>query len=72
MVLLCELVLLLMCSSVESYDRIASLQYSQKHDRLLHSAPFRVLIGPNYDKYMEWGFVDGSVRFFATDSKKVK
>ncbi|KAL9099060.1 MAG: hypothetical protein Q9187_009555 [Circinaria calcarea] len=26
---------------------------------------------PNYDKYMEWGFTDGSVRFYTADSKKL-
>ena len=55
----------------EANDRIASLQYSLKHDRLLYSGPFRLNIGPAYDKYMEWGFVDGSIRFFTADTKKV-
>jgi hypothetical protein len=26
---------------------------------------------PHHDKYMEWGYADSSIRFFATDSKKV-
>lgn len=26
---------------------------------------------PDYNKYMEWGFFDGSVRFYAADSGKV-
>ena len=56
---------------LETGDRISSLQYSQKHDRLICSGPFRVNIGPAYDKFMEWGFIDSSVRFFASDSKKM-
>lgn len=44
---------------------------SMKQDRLLCAAPLRLNIPPNYDKYMEWGFFDGSVRFYSTDSRKV-
>ena len=55
---------------LERGDRIASLLYSPKHDRILSAGPFRLNIPPRYDKYMEWGFVDNGVRFFATDSKK--
>ncbi len=55
----------------ESHERVASLIFSWKHERLLCSAAFRLNIPPNYDKYMEWGFADGSVRFYAADSRKV-
>lgn len=56
---------------IETHDRIAYLQYSPKHEKLICSAPFRLNIGPAYDKYMEWGFIDGSVRFYAADTKKL-
>lgn len=56
---------------IETHDRIAYLQYSSKHERLISSAPFRLNIGPAYEKYMEWGFIDGSVRFYAADTKKL-
>ncbi|KZF23043.1 beach-domain-containing protein [Xylona heveae TC161] len=55
----------------ESNERVASLLFSPKHDRLLCSAAFRLNVPPNYDRYMEWGFSDESVRFFSTDSKKL-
>lgn len=42
-----------------------------KHERLLCTAAFRLNVPPNYDKYMEWGFSDGSVRFYSSDNKKV-
>lgn len=44
---------------------------SMKNDRLLCAAPLRLNIPPNYDKYMEWGFFDGSVRFYSADSRKI-
>ncbi|WEW56011.1 beige protein-like 1 [Emydomyces testavorans] len=55
---------------LDTQERVASLSFSVKHDRLLCSAAFRLNIPPNYDKYMEWGFSDNSIRFFATDSRK--
>ena len=27
---------------------------------------------PEYEKYMEWGFVDNGVRFYQADSRKVR
>ena len=56
---------------LESGDRVASLVFSHKHDRLLCAAPFRLNISPDYDKYVEWGFVDDSVRFYQAESRKV-
>lgn len=55
----------------ENHDRISSLSYSWKHDRVLSSNPFRLNMGPVYDKYMEWGYIDGSVRFYSAESRKV-
>ncbi|KAI9801080.1 MAG: hypothetical protein M1833_002948 [Piccolia ochrophora] len=56
---------------LESGERVASLLYSAKHDRLLCSAAFRLNIPPTYDKYMEWGFSDNSVRFYSSDGRKL-
>ena len=56
---------------LEVHDRIASLQFSMKHNQLLSAGTFRIHIGPAFDKYMEWGFIDDSVRFFITDTKKL-
>lgn len=50
-------------------EQVSSL--SMKHDRLLCAPPLRLNIPPAYDKYMEWGFADGSVRFYSADSRKV-
>ena len=56
---------------LESGERVSSLLFSRKQDRLLCSAAFRLNIPPHYDKYMEWGFADGSVRFYSADSRKL-
>ncbi|KAF2134921.1 beach-domain-containing protein [Dothidotthia symphoricarpi CBS 119687] len=56
---------------LEANDRIASLNYIARSDKLLCSAPFRHNIPPLYDRYMEWGFTDGSVRFYDSHSKKL-
>ncbi|RYP22664.1 hypothetical protein DL765_001514 [Monosporascus sp. GIB2] len=55
---------------LESRERVASLTYSPKLDRLLCSSPFRVNLPPYFDKYVEWGFSDNSVRFFFTENRK--
>lgn len=55
---------------LETEERVASLSYSWKSDKLLCSGAFRINIPPNYDIYMEWGFSDNSVRFYAAESRK--
>ncbi|RMZ83629.1 hypothetical protein DV738_g1137, partial [Chaetothyriales sp. CBS 135597] len=55
---------------LESEERVASMVYSWRADRLLCSGAFRLYIPPHYDNYMEWGFSDNSLRFYAADSRK--
>ncbi|KAJ5165433.1 Concanavalin A-like lectin/glucanase subgroup [Penicillium coprophilum] len=50
-------------------ERVATL--SMKQDRLLCTAALRLNVPPAYDYYMEWGFFDGSVRFYAADTRKL-
>ncbi|KAH6689509.1 WD repeat and FYVE domain-containing protein [Plectosphaerella plurivora] len=54
---------------LESHDRVASLIYVPKLDRLLCASPFRLNMPP-YDKWLEWGYADNSVRFFFSDNRK--
>lgn len=56
---------------LDARDRIASLNYIQKSDKLLCSAPFRHNLPPHFNVYMEWGFTDGSVRFYDSQSKRL-
>jgi WD40 repeat protein len=56
---------------LEARDRISSLNYLSKGDKLLASAPFRHNLPPHYNVYMEWGFTDGSVRFYSSTSKQL-
>jgi beige protein homolog 1 len=55
---------------LDSHERVASLIYSQKLDRLLCATPFRLNLPPYYDKYLEWGYADNSVRFFFSDNRR--
>ncbi|KFY47299.1 hypothetical protein V494_00054 [Pseudogymnoascus sp. VKM F-4513 (FW-928)] len=55
----------------EHPDKITSLTYAPKLDRLLCGTAFRLNMPSLFDKYMEWGFADNSVRFYAADSKKL-
>ncbi|KAI1996119.1 beige protein-like 1 [Ophidiomyces ophidiicola] len=56
---------------LDSQERVASLSFSTKLDRLLCSAALRLNIPPSYEKYMEWGFSDNSVRLYSADSRKL-
>ncbi|KAK8230622.1 hypothetical protein HDK90DRAFT_328482 [Phyllosticta capitalensis] len=56
---------------LDSRERVASLTHHPKQDRILCSAALRINVPPVYDRYMEWGFTDGSVRFYSTDSKRL-
>ncbi|KAI1343588.1 hypothetical protein F5Y15DRAFT_237193 [Xylariaceae sp. FL0016] len=55
---------------LESRERVASLIHSSKLDRLLCSSPFRLNLPPFFDKFLEWGYADNSVRFFYTENRK--
>ncbi|KKK27131.1 Beige/BEACH domain protein [Aspergillus rambellii] len=50
-------------------EQVSSL--CMRQDRLLCTAALRLNIPPYYDKYMEWGFFDGSVRFYSADNRKL-
>ncbi|SPJ74951.1 probable beige protein homolog [Fusarium torulosum] len=54
---------------LESHERVASLMYAPKLDRLLCASPFRLNFPP-YDKFLEWGYADNSIRFFFSDNRK--
>nr|ACN54332.1 beige/BEACH domain protein [Epichloe festucae] len=54
---------------LESHERVASLVYAPKLDRLLCASPFRLNFAP-YDKFLEWGYADNSIRFFFSDNRK--
>ncbi|KAJ5947666.1 hypothetical protein N7466_000681 [Penicillium verhagenii] len=56
-------------SLLDIEERVNTL--SMKQDRLLCTAALRLNVPPMYDQYMEWGFFDGSVRFYSTDSRKL-
>ncbi|KAK3694287.1 hypothetical protein B0T22DRAFT_369668 [Podospora appendiculata] len=55
---------------LESHERVSSLIYAPKLDRLLCASPLRLNLPPQYDKFLEWGYADNSVRFFFSDNRK--
>ncbi|OQD88103.1 hypothetical protein PENANT_c004G00045 [Penicillium antarcticum] len=56
-------------SLLDIEERVSNL--SMKQDRLLCTAALRLNVPPTYEYYMEWGFFDGSVRFYATDTRRL-
>jgi hypothetical protein len=55
----------------ECQERVTSLIYSPKIDRLLCTTALRLNLPPHFDKHLTWGFADNSVRFYFNDSKKL-
>ncbi|KAF8460336.1 hypothetical protein BDZ91DRAFT_739593 [Kalaharituber pfeilii] len=55
---------------LENGERVQSLVYSQKTERIIASIGFRLTVPPKHDKYMEWGYTDSSLRFYHAESKK--
>ncbi|KAH8907910.1 beach-domain-containing protein [Coniochaeta sp. PMI_546] len=55
---------------LESHERVSSLIYAPRLDRLLCASPFRLNLPPQYDKFLEWGYADNSVRFFFSDNRR--
>lgn len=55
----------------EYHSAICELEYAHKQQRLLCCGPWRSFMSAAYNIVLEWGYVDGSVRFFASESKKV-
>ena len=55
----------------ESSKPISSLHWSVKTQKLSSSGPSRIVLGPTFDKYVEWGFFDGSVRFYVANGHRV-
>ena len=51
-------------------DRIGALLWHPRLERPLPAAPLRVHVPPALDKYVEYGFADGSVRFFAAEGRR--
>ncbi|CAL3970976.1 unnamed protein product [Diplocarpon coronariae] len=55
---------------LESQERVCNLIYSPKLDRLLSATAFRLNLPPYYDKFLEWGFADNSIRFHYNESRR--
>ena len=55
----------------ETPDRVGNLLWHPKLDRVIYANPFRVYVPPSYDKYVEFGFADVSLRFYGTESRKL-
>ncbi|KAK8075025.1 hypothetical protein PG997_009688, partial [Apiospora hydei] len=56
---------------LESHERVASLIYSPKLDRLLCSSPFRLNLPRSLTSIWNGGYADHSIRFYFTENRKV-
>jgi len=56
---------------LEVRDQITQLELIPKSQRLAHSGSYQSYHPPSFHTYVEWGNVDGSLRFYKADSSKV-
>lgn len=55
----------------ESDQKITDLTFSPTQERLLYSSPCKINMLPNCDRYLQWDFVDNSIRFFSANTKRL-
>ena len=56
---------------LEAPERIAHILWDAKREKLVCSGALKVNAPPFYDKYLEWGLVDGGIRFHNADNHKL-
>ena len=56
---------------VDSEEKIADVIFSATQERLLCSAPNTLHMPPKYDRYVQWGYADHSLRFFSAHTKRL-
>ena len=56
---------------LKTNEKVATLTYSPMQERLLCSAPGKLNVSTNSDRYLQWGFADHSIRFFSSHSKRL-
>lgn len=56
---------------LENGERVQSLVYSQKTEKIVASAGLWLTVPSKHEKYMEWGFTDASVRFYHSENNKL-
>ncbi|KAK6359872.1 hypothetical protein TWF696_001001 [Orbilia brochopaga] len=56
---------------LDTREKVQQICYSYRQTKVVPSSEFRIHIGPAFDKYLEWGYSDGGVRFYDAESRKM-
>jgi hypothetical protein len=56
---------------IQTGERVADLSFSRTEKTLLACGPLRRNIPPAFDRFVQWGFTDNSLRFFALSSGRL-
>lgn len=55
----------------ECNEPVNGLAWSPKLEKITYSTPTKLNLPPHGERYLDWGFVDGSIRVFQSEPKKV-
>ncbi|EPS37931.1 hypothetical protein H072_8465 [Dactylellina haptotyla CBS 200.50] len=56
---------------LDTREKVQQISFSYRQSKVVPSSEFRIYIGPAFDKYLEWGYCDGGVRFFDAENRKM-
>jgi WD40 repeat protein len=56
---------------IQTGERVADLTFSRTEKTLLACGPLRRNVPPAFDRFVQWGFTDNSLRFFALSSGRL-
>src|SRR5690606_36352694 len=55
----------------ECKEPVSSLTWSTKQEKVIYSSPTKLNVPPHGEKFLDWGFVDGSIRLYNSEPRKV-
>ncbi|RVD82445.1 uncharacterized protein DFL_006872 [Arthrobotrys flagrans] len=56
---------------LDTREKVQQIDWSHRTSKVVPSSEFRIYISPVFDKYLEWGYSDGGVRFYDAESRRM-
>ncbi|KAK6542611.1 hypothetical protein TWF694_006555 [Orbilia ellipsospora] len=56
---------------LDTREKVQQISFSYQQSKVVPSSEFRLYIGPAFNRYLEWGYSDGGVRFFDAENRKM-
>ncbi|KAF3933653.1 hypothetical protein ABW20_dc0101023 [Dactylellina cionopaga] len=56
---------------LDTREKVQQISFSYRQGKVVPSSEFRIYISPAFDRYLEWGYSDGGVRFYDAENRKM-